>query len=486
MTSFRSSLFYVYTSKYSTFVIYFITTIILARILTPEDIGIYTVASVFIGLGQVLREFGINNYIIQEKDLTAERIRAAFTLNLLFGWGIALVMYFARTPIGNFYENEAVSDVISLLCINFLLVPIGAITYAHIRREMRFKHTMIIQITSTLVSAVVGVSAALAGESYRSLVWSAIAGTLTSVIMTLVFRPPGVLLLPGFREIPHVFTFCRYAGSSTLISHMGNRAPDLIIGKILDMSAVGIYGRAVGAISIFGKVIMEGLAGVMLPRFSKQHRDGGVDKNQYLTLSSSITALAWPFFAVLALLSEPVIYILFGKNWLESAPILSILCINAMLFYAISLVDQVLISTGRIRISFRLNVTIHTLNVTAILLSAHYGLIWVAVAVTCVSIIKLCIYQIVGQRVLDICFASFATIYRKSILLAIMTSIPSLAVILMGQHTSLNYLPNTFMLILATGLIWLASVWLLKLPLFDEIIKILFYIKNRYHLHGRS
>ena len=162
MTSFRSSLFYVYTSQYSTFIIYFITTIILARILTPEDIGIYTVALVFVGLGHVLREFGINNYIIQEKDLTAERIRAAFTLNLMFGWGIALVMYFARTPIGNFYETEAVSDVISLLCINFLLVPIGAITLAHIRREMRFKHIMIIQIASSLVSSTVAVSAALA------------------------------------------------------------------------------------------------------------------------------------------------------------------------------------------------------------------------------------------------------------------------------------------------------------------------------------
>src|SRR5690606_15559 len=153
--------------------------------------------------------------------------------------------------------------------------------FAHIRREMRFKHTMIIQIGSSLVSAVVGVSAALAGESYRSLVWSAIAGTLTSVLLTLVFRPPGVLLLPGFREIPHVFTFCRYAGSSTLISHMGNSALDLIMGKVLDMNAVGIFGRAVGAISIFSKVIMEGLVGIMLPRFSKQHRDGGIDKHQY-------------------------------------------------------------------------------------------------------------------------------------------------------------------------------------------------------------
>ena len=161
MASFRVSLAYSYLSKYLTLVIYFVTTIILARLLTPADIGIYTVASVFVGLGHLLREFGINNYIVQEKDLTTDRIRAAFTLNLLFGWSIALILYFTRTPIGSFYESEAVREVIGLLCINFLLVPIGAITFAYIRREMRFHHTLIIQVASALASSATGIIAAI-------------------------------------------------------------------------------------------------------------------------------------------------------------------------------------------------------------------------------------------------------------------------------------------------------------------------------------
>src|SRR5690606_15899226 len=118
-------------------------------------------------------------------------------------------------------------------------------------------------------------------------------------------------------------------------------------------------------------------------------------------------------------------------------------------------------------------------------LSAHYGLIWVAVAMTCVSIIKLVIYQIVGQRALDIGFSSFATIYRKSMLLTIMTSILSLVVILMGGNASLIYLPNTLMLILVSGLSWLARGWLLTVTLFDAIIKLLSHI-NRYRLNGKS
>ncbi|HTJ54112.1 MAG TPA: oligosaccharide flippase family protein, partial [Nitrosospira sp.] len=302
MASFRVSLAYSYLNKYLTLVINFVTTIILARLLTPTDIGIYSVAAVFIGLGHLLREFGINQYIIQEKDLTPDRIRAAFTLNLLFGWSVALILYFTRTPIGNFYESEPVREVIGLLCINFLLVPMGAISFAHIRREMRFHHSMIIQVASALVAAITALITALAGEAYRALVWSAIAGTLTSVIFTLIYRPPGVLLLPGFREIPHVFAFCRYSGSSALITHAGHTAPDWILGKVLDMSAVGIYSRALGTVSIFSKAFLEAIWGVVLPHFSKQHRDGKIDGDQYLFLVACITAVAWPFFATLGIL----------------------------------------------------------------------------------------------------------------------------------------------------------------------------------------
>ena len=473
MASFRVSLAYSYLSKYLTLVIYFVTTIILARLLTPADIGIYTVASVFVGLGHLLREFGINNYIVQEKDLTTDRIRAAFTLNLLFGWSIALILYFTRTPIGSFYESEAVREVIGLLCINFLLVPIGAITFAYIRREMRFHHTLIIQVASALASSATGIIAALWGEGYRSLVWSAIAGTATSVIFTLLFRPSGVMLLPGLREIPHVFAFCRYAGSSEILIHAGQTAPDWILGKVLNMGAVGLYSRAVGTVNIFSRAFTEGLAGVILPHFSKQHRDGKIDRDQYLFLVACITAVAWPFFATLAVLSEPVRRILFGVKWLESVQILRILWLHALLVYTTVLVEQVLISSGQVRTSFRIILAIQVLMIGAVLASATYGLVWVAAAVAGVGLVQVCIYQIAGQRLLNIPITSFTPIYRKNILLTIITVAPSLFAVTILDGTSLAFIPNAIGVVLLTGLAWLGAVWMLKTPLFDELALVL-------------
>ena len=103
--------------------------------------------------------------------------------------------------------------------------------------------------------------------------------------------------------------------------------------------------------------------------------------------------MAWPFFATLGILAEPVIRILFGEKWLESVPVLRILCIHAILVYTTLLVDQMLISSGRIRTSFRIMASIQIATVIAVLFTARYGLIWVAAAVAAVGVVQLCTYQ---------------------------------------------------------------------------------------------
>ena len=239
------------------------------------------------------------------------------------------------------------------------------------------------------------------------------------------------------------------------------------------MGAVGLYSRAVGTVNIFSRAFTEGLAGVILPHFSKQHRDGKIDRDQYLFLVACITAVAWPFFATLAVLSEPVIRILFGVKWLESVPVLRILCLHALLVYTTVLVEQVLISSGQVRTSFRIILAIQVLMIGAVLASATYGLVWVAAAVAGVGLVQVCIYQIAGQRLLNIPITSFTPIYRKNILLTIITVAPSLFAVTILDGTSLAFIPNAIGVVLLTGLAWLGAVWMLKTPLFDELALVL-------------
>jgi hypothetical protein len=141
------------------------------------------------------------------------------------------------------------------------------------------------------------------------------------------------------------------------------------------------------------------------------------------------------------------------------------------------LVDQMLISAGRIRSSFRIMASLQVATVIAVLLAARYGLVWVAAAVAVVGLVQLCIYQSVGQRLMHIPFALFTPIYRKNILLTVVTVAPSTATVLIWGSTPLASIPNFIGLVLVTGLMWMGAVWILKTPLRDELALVLAQVK---------
>src|SRR5579862_5267561 len=127
MTTLRKSLSWSFLDKYSGMVLGVISTLILSRLLTPVDIGIYSVAAGAVGLAHMLRDFGVATYLFQEKDLTQERMRAALGVTMVFSWSVAAVMAALSSPIGTFYNAPGVAEVILVLAANFVLLPFGSI-----------------------------------------------------------------------------------------------------------------------------------------------------------------------------------------------------------------------------------------------------------------------------------------------------------------------------------------------------------------------
>lgn len=469
MTNIRHSLSWSYGTKYLLVAVQFVSTVIIARLVTPDDIGIYTVAAVFIGLGQLIREFGVNRYIIQEAELTSARIRAASTLNLLLGWGAGVLVFLAAVPVGEFYARTEVREVMRLLSVNFVFVPLGAIIFALLRREMRFREIMLVRVGSAVVGAIVGVFTAWNGEGYRALVWSAIAGTLTTVALCHLYRPKGISLRPGVREIGHVFRFCRYAGPETIVSHVGDTAPDWILGKVLDMQMVGLFSRAAGTIALFSAVVQEGLGSVLLPYFSKSLREGRESRTAYIHAVGCLSGLAWPFFVILGLLAAPIVETLYGSQWRGAVPLLQLLCIGAIPFALTAIASDALTGLGQIQAVFRITVLMTILRVIIILLAAPYGLTAVAVALLITPMVNIVLVDRQITRHIDVRLRDMARMVRLNALTSLISAIPAI----IGVHTygwTLDYsLPRLLLILVASALLWLTAVYLVKPPLFQEI-----------------
>ncbi len=375
MTSVRKSLGISALDSYLTIVLQIASTVILARILTPEQIGIFAVAAVFASLASTFRDFGVAEYLIQEKDLTPDAIRAALTVNIAVSWLMAVLLFFAAPWAAQFYRTEGVQHVMQLQAVNFLLIPFGAVTMAWFRREMNFKPILLASVVGNSTSFVVVLSLALNGFGYMSLAWSSLAGVVATVLVSLALRPAGFPRWPGTRGVAKVVHFGKYASGIYFFGQLGKGAPEMIIGRAQDMAAVGMFSRAQGLVEIFNRLVVRAVMPVYLPFFANAVRETGSPKPGLLQAMALLTAVGWPFLAFMGIAAFAVVRLMYGPQWLESVALARILCAAAAVELVYVASKECMLSKGLAKESNNLQILIQLLRVAGLMAVFKYGLL---------------------------------------------------------------------------------------------------------------
>ncbi|NOR71686.1 MAG: oligosaccharide flippase family protein [Methylomarinum sp.] len=413
--NFKRSFIFSSINNYSGIAINLISSVIIARLLKPEEIGIFSVAISLVGFAHLIRNFGIGEYLIQEKNLTTNKIRSAFTLNISLGWTLAIIIYFCRHSVANFYHEPGIAQVFEIIAINFLLIPFGANSISLLRRNMRFDQLMLIDLMSAIVGASTGIICALEGMSYLSLAWAAIAGTCTTILGALLYSPKEFTLRPGFSEIKAVIHYGSFSSLTQILHHLSATAPDIILGKLQDMHTVGIFSRATGAINIISMLLVNGIRPILLPYFAKENRNKEQLNLNYLRLVSLATVIIWPITILVFFLSPAIIHILYGDQWLEAIPVLKILALEGFFWPFILFAEDILKATGNVKKIAKMELILSPLRFLMIIFVAKYGLIYVAFASLASGFIKL-IFFISSLKTLNIRPTSQAIIILKNII----------------------------------------------------------------------
>ncbi|MBN4079060.1 oligosaccharide flippase family protein [Beggiatoa alba] len=400
MSSISKSLLISFAEKYTALIAAFGSTIILARLLTPEEIGVFSVAAVLVGMAHMLRDFGVSQYIVQERELTPQKMRSALGAAILFAWGIALVLLVVAQPVAEFYDDERVETVIFVLSINFFLLPFGSVTLAMMRREFQFGPIYRVQTASALAHAGTGIALAMMGYGFLSLAWSAVVGVLVTVIGLQVYRPKELPYLPGCSEFKSIFSFGGFASIAKISKEARSAAPDMVIGKLIDMEAVGIFGRAMGLIKLFEMAVLTAVKPVMLPLLSADQRAERDMYASYHKIVDYVIALAWPFYGVMYVLAFPLMRVLYGSQWDEAVPIAKILCgfgaISAVYYY----LDELLIAMGAVSKMATFHIQLLFIVVPVVIFVGYYGLLSIAYTLVVASIVAAILaYRIVESEV---------------------------------------------------------------------------------------
>lgn len=359
-------------------VINFATSIVLARLLTPAEIGVFSVAYVFAGLLRTIRELGIGAYIVQEPELTEARLRSAFgvaiLISLLTGGAVAVMAPF----VGTFYRESGITAVLLVVAATFVLAPLGSTTLALLRRDMRFKEISIAEMFATVIQSIAGIALAWLGFSYMSLAWSSLIGIVASVLIAMYYRPANTPWMPGFAEWRRVWSFCRFASASSLIGNANGATSDLVLGRMLNMESVALFNRAQSLADLIGPIMFRAINAVSLPYFVKANNEGADLGALYFRSSALIAAISVPTFCVLGLLAEPLIHLLYGAPWAGSTPLLQILCLAAVIRTPIALSTQILTAIGEVKRLFVLDCQALVVKVVLAIAAAPLGLKMVA------------------------------------------------------------------------------------------------------------
>lgn len=380
MSSLKRAITLSVTEKYSVFLIQFISSIIIARLLTPKEIGIFSIGSIVFALSHAVRDLGISNYLVQEKDLTRDHLQTAQTLMFASSWSLALIVWLISPLVAAFYEEPGIGEVLLVLILNFILLPFGAVSMALLRRDMHFGSLLRINFASSAVQAVTAITLCLLDFGFISLAWGGIAGTAVTVLGALLAAREPLPMRPRLPEWRRVLKVGgRFSGASVLWE-VGLGSPEIIVGKMMTIEHAGYLSRAFGVVNLAYRTLMEGLAPVLMPFFAKESRAGADIGTQGCKAISLVSAITFPLFACLAIAMDAVVLLLYGSQWENSIAPARVLCLG-MATLSLAVVGNSAVSgMSRSDFIFRIQLVGQPVKISLILLAGSLSLLHVAFA----------------------------------------------------------------------------------------------------------
>jgi len=380
MSQLKKSLGLSFVTQYSEMAIQFIGVMFLARLITPEEIGIYSVAAFLMAMLHVFRDFGVGKYLIQVEELTAERIRSAYGVAIILAWGIALLLYASAPLVARFYEEPRVIDILAVMACSFAVTPLGGLLTSIFRRNMQFKKILIVRVVSSVSHVITAVSLAYQDFGALSLAWANFAGILSFGIAAVILRDKGTPFVPSFRKIKEILSFGSISSMGNIVTVLGTNGPDVIIGKAISLAASGYFSRANGLVQMFRTLVNGAIVPLVLPYFAQLRREQGDPALAYRASVEYLTVFAWPFYAVMAVLALPTVRVLYGWQWDASVPVVQVMCIVGAAVCLTTFAGDVMIAFGKVGQATASQLLTQPVRILAILLASPFGLVAVAVA----------------------------------------------------------------------------------------------------------
>jgi PST family polysaccharide transporter len=362
-------------------------TLVLARWLTPADFGLVGMIAVVTGFLAVFGEMGFATALVQRETVQERHRSTVFWLNVATGVVLAAALALSAPMLAAFFREPRLTWLVRVLAVELLISPLAMVQHATLSRDMEFRTLAIAETASVLVSSVVALGLAFSGFGVWALVGKSLAENATeSAAMWLLssWRPRWRFEKKALGEL------WRFGGNLlgySTISYWASQVDDLLIGRFLGASALGLYGRAYSTMMMPVSEVGSVLGRVMFPTFAKLQTDPAETKRLYLRVLALLAFVTFPVMFGIAVVADRFILVLFGPQWLGATTVLRVYCVVGASHAVGSTVTWIYKATGRTDWMLRWGVFAGSLTIGGIALGVALGTIeWVAVCYAIVTV----------------------------------------------------------------------------------------------------
>lgn len=415
-------------------VIAFFATIVLARLIAPEEFGLLAIAMIFVGLGKIVSNLGVNTAIIQKSRLTSKNLRAALMLSLLAGGIIYFLIWLIAPLAADFFNNSRAESVIRWIGLLFLFNGFTTVGQGLLMRHFKYRPIFFIELASfTIGYGAGGIILALLGYG----VWSLVYGVLIQygMMAVLYLYYVRISFIPVVRggEYRHLFRFGSGVSLLGLFNYSAMNIDNLIIGRLLDANQLGLYSKAFSLMHLPIRNLSFAVGGVSMSTFSAIQKDPQQLKKAYLKAVDLIFLIACPITVIMVLSSEYLILGLYGPQWNGAVGAFTILSFSIVFKVFFGLSGSLAKSTDNVfKETWRQFIFAASLGILSLFL-IDYGIEGVAAAVTMSSLL---FFILMTQLSLKICGASWNDFLKKlkgGLILAVIVGLTNLIVMFLTE-----------------------------------------------------
>jgi len=368
------------TSQGTQFFLTTISTVVLARLLTPADFGLVAMVTAITGLGQAFADLGLSEATIQREDISHKQVSTLFWINVAIGTTLMLATIGLAPVLAWFYGEPRLKEITLLVSLTFLIGGLRVQHDALLRRQMRFSSLAIRDVASTALAVPFGIVLAWRGAGYWALV--ALPLTLNATATTLSWLM--ARWIPGLprrdAKVGSMLVFGGNVAASYVVCNLNRSADSVLIGWHWGAGPLGLYSRAYNLLMLPVRQLAAPARSVAVPAFSRTQAEPERFARYYLRAINLIMWIITPVFGFLFVAAEPVIVLALGKQWQAAAPVFQILAVSALGQLLFESIIWLFVSRGQSKRLLKLLLIISPIIIASFAIGLPFGIRGVALS----------------------------------------------------------------------------------------------------------